>query len=124
MLHITLPDGSSRQFDQPISVHDVAADIGAGLGKAALAGKVDGQLVDTSFLIEQDAEVAIITAKSDEALDLISRQTASFPYETFSRILIHSINRSCFTRIAWDFFNLLKTWKQTRCAPGKYNCRT
>ena len=76
MLHITLPDGSSRQFDQPISVHDVAADIGTGLAKAALAGKVDGQLVDTSFLIEQDAEVAIITAKSDEALDLIRHDAA------------------------------------------------
>ena len=76
MVYITLPDGSSRQFDQPISVYDVAADIGAGLGKAALAGKVDGQLVDTSFLIEQDAEVAIITAKSDEALDLIRHDAA------------------------------------------------
>ena len=76
MLQITLPDGSSRQFDHPISVHDVAADIGAGLAKAALAGKVDGQLVDTSFLIEQDAEVAIITAKSDEALDLIRHDAA------------------------------------------------
>ena len=76
MLQITLPDGSSRQFDHPISVHDVAADIGAGLAKAALAGKVDGQLVDTSFFIEQDAEVAIITAKSDEALDLIRHDAA------------------------------------------------
>ena len=53
MPQVTLPDGSSRQFDQSISVHDVAADIGAGLAKAALAGKVNGQLVDTSFLIEQ-----------------------------------------------------------------------
>ena len=76
MPQITLPDGSSRQFDQSISVHDVAADIGAGLAKAALAGKVDGQLVDTSYLIEQDAEVAIITAKSDEALELIRHDAA------------------------------------------------
>jgi hypothetical protein len=76
MPQITLPDGSSRQFDHSISVHDVAADIGAGLAKAALAGKVDGQLVDTSFLIEQDAEVAIITAKNDEALELIRHDAA------------------------------------------------
>ena len=76
MPQITLPDGSSRQFDQPITVHGVASDIGAGLAKAALAGKVDGQLVDTSFLIEQDADVAIITAKSDEALELIRHDAA------------------------------------------------
>ena len=76
MPQITLPDGSSRQFDQAVSVHDVAADIGAGLAKAALAGKVDGELVDTAFLIEQDAEVAIITAKSEEALELIRHDAA------------------------------------------------
>ena len=76
MPQVTLPDGSSRRFDQSISVHDVAADIGAGLAKAALAGKVNGQLVDTSFLIEQDSEVAIITAKSDEALELIRHDAA------------------------------------------------
>ena len=76
MPQVTLPDGSSRQFDRSISVHDVAADIGAGLAKAALAGKVNGQLVDTSFLIEQDSEVAIITAKSDEALELIRHDAA------------------------------------------------
>ena len=76
MPQITLPDGSSRQFDKSISVHDVAADIGAGLAKAALAGKVNGQLVDTSFLIEQDSEVAIITTKSDEALELIRHDAA------------------------------------------------
>ncbi|MDC3123318.1 threonine--tRNA ligase [Gammaproteobacteria bacterium] len=76
MPQITLPDESSRQFNKSISVHDVAADIGAGLAKAALAGKVNGQLVDTSFLIEQDSEVAIITAKSDEALELIRHDAA------------------------------------------------
>ena len=76
MPQITLPDGSSRHFDQAVSVHDVAADIGAGLAKAALAGKVDGELVDTAFLIEQDAEVAIITAKNEEALELIRHDAA------------------------------------------------
>ena len=73
---ISLPDGSSRQFDQPVTVQEVAASIGAGLAKAALAGKVDGQLVDTSFLIQQDAELAIITPKSDEALELIRHDAA------------------------------------------------
>ena len=76
MPQVTLPDGSSRQFDQSISVHGVAADIGAGLAKAALAGKVNGKLVDTSFLIEQDSDVVIITAKSDEALELIRHDAA------------------------------------------------
>ena len=76
MPQITLPDGSSRQFDQAVTIHDVALDIGPGLAKAALAGKVDGQLVDTSYLIEQDADVAIITSKSDEALELIRHDAA------------------------------------------------
>jgi len=76
MPSISLPDGSSRQFDHPVTVHAVAADIGAGLAKAALAGKVDGQLVDTSFLIQEDAELSIITSKSDEALELIRHDAA------------------------------------------------
>lgn len=76
MPQITLPDGSSRQYEQSLTVHDVAADIGAGLAKAALAGKVDGQLVDTSFLIQQDAELAIVTLKSEEALELIRHDAA------------------------------------------------
>ncbi len=73
---ITLPDGSSRDYDQAVTVHDVAADIGAGLAKAALAGKVGGELVDTSFLIQGDAELAIITTKSEEALDIIRHDAA------------------------------------------------
>ena len=76
MPQITLPDGSARSFDQPISVHDIAADIGPGLGKAALAGKVDGVVVDTSHVIDRDAQVAIITAKSEEALELIRHDAA------------------------------------------------
>ena len=55
MPQVTLPDGSARNFDHAVTVHDVATDIGPGLAKAALAGKIDGELVDTSFLIEQDA---------------------------------------------------------------------
>ena len=73
---ITLPDGSQRSFDNPVSVHDVAASIGPGLAKAALAGRVDGQLVDTSYPIEQDAELAIITDRDEEGLEVIRHSTA------------------------------------------------
>jgi threonyl-tRNA synthetase len=73
---VTLPDGSTREFSQAVTVLDVAADIGPGLAKAALAGKIDGQMVDTSFLIEQDIELAIITGKSDEALELMRHDAA------------------------------------------------
>ncbi|MEO0435437.1 MAG: threonine--tRNA ligase [Pseudomonadota bacterium] len=76
MLQVTLPDGSSRSFDHAITVLGVAADIGPGLAKAALAGTVDGRMVDTSFLIEKDAEVAIITSKSDEALEIMRHGAA------------------------------------------------
>lgn len=76
MPSITLPDGSQRHFDHPVSVHDVAASIGEGLAKAALAGKVNEQLVDTSYLIEHDAALAIITEKSVEGLDIIRHSTA------------------------------------------------
>jgi len=73
---VTLPDGSRREFDQPVSVLDVAADIGPGLAKAALAGKVDGKLVDVSFVIGQDADLAIITARDEEALELMRHDAA------------------------------------------------
>ena len=73
---ITLPDGSQRTFDQPISVHDVAADIGPGLAKAALGGIVDGQEVDTSYVLEGDASIAIITDKDDAGLEIIRHSTA------------------------------------------------
>jgi len=73
---ITLPDGSQREFSTAVSVLDVAADIGAGLAKATLAGKVDGEVVDASYLIEQDATLAIITAKDAEGVDTIRHSTA------------------------------------------------
>ena len=73
---IRLPDGSERSFPAPVTVAEVAINIGAGLAKAALAGKVDGVLVDTSHLITQDADLAIITDKSDEGLDVIRHSTA------------------------------------------------
>ena len=73
---VTLPDGSSRSYDNPVSVADIASDIGPGLAKAALAGKVDGAMVDTSFVIDTDAELAIITGKSEEALELVRHDAA------------------------------------------------
>ncbi|MGD9787231.1 MAG: threonine--tRNA ligase [Sulfuricellaceae bacterium] len=73
---IRLPDGSERRFDQPVTVHEVAANIGPGLAKAALAGKVDGRLVDTSFRIESDSDLAIVTDKDAEGLEIIRHSTA------------------------------------------------
>ncbi len=73
---ITLPDGSQRSFAQPVTVADVALSIGAGLARAALAGKVDGRLVDTSCLIAQDAALAIVTAKDPDGLEIIRHSTA------------------------------------------------
>lgn len=73
---ITLPDGSQRSFDNAISIHDVAADIGPGLAKAALAGKIDGEVLDTSHMIEADVELAIITDRSDEGLEIIRHSSA------------------------------------------------
>jgi len=76
MPNITLPDGSVRQYDAPVTVAEVAADIGAGLAKAALAGKVDGAPVDTSFRIEHDADLAIITDRDEDGLEVIRHSTA------------------------------------------------
>ena len=76
MLSITLPDGSKREFDQPVSVHGLAESIGPGLAKAAIAGKVNGELVDTSFEILQDADVAIITSRDQEGLEVIRHSCA------------------------------------------------
>ena len=76
MISITLPDGSQRQFDHPVTIHDIAADIGTGLARAALAGKVNEQLVDTNHVIDTDANVAIVTDKDEEGLDII-RHSAS-----------------------------------------------
>ena len=75
-ISITLPDKSVRLFDHPVSVAEVAASIGAGLAKAALAGKVDGMLVDTSYVIENDSTLAIVTDKDADGLDVIRHSTA------------------------------------------------
>jgi threonyl-tRNA synthetase len=76
MVSITLPDKSVRQFDAPVTVADVAASIGAGLAKAALAGKVDGKVVDTSYLIDRDMSLAIVTDKDADGLEVIRHSTA------------------------------------------------
>ena len=73
---ITLPDGSRREYADPVSVADVAASIGSGLAKAALAGRVDGTLVDTSHVMEGDHELAIVTAKDDDGLEVLRHSCA------------------------------------------------
>ncbi len=86
MIAITRPDGSRREFDNPVTVGEVAASIGAGLAKAALAGKVDGKLVDTSYRIDRDAELAIVTDKSPEALDILRHSTAHLLAQAVQRL--------------------------------------
>jgi threonyl-tRNA synthetase len=76
MPQVSLPDGSTRNFASPVTVADVAASIGAGLAKAALAAKVDGQMVDTSHVIEGDVRLAILTAKDVDGLEVIRHSTA------------------------------------------------
>ncbi|NDU90358.1 MAG: threonine--tRNA ligase [Ferrovum sp.] len=76
MITIQLPDGSQRTFPTPLTVAEVAKSIGSGLAKAALAGKVDGRLVDTSTLIEQDVTLALVTAKDPEGVDILRHSTA------------------------------------------------
>ena len=76
MVSVRLPDGSQRQFDAPVTVAQVAASIGAGLAKAALAGKVDGKLVDTAYLIDRDADLSIVTDKDADGIDVIRHSTA------------------------------------------------
>lgn len=73
---ITLPDGSQRQFDHPVSVMDVARDIGAGLAKACIAGRINGERVDACEIIEHDANVSIITSKDDDGLEIIRHSCA------------------------------------------------
>ena len=76
MPNVTLPDGTVKSFDQSLTVADVASSIGSGLAKAAIAGEIDGQLVDTSYVIESDSSLAIITNKDDKALEVIRHSTA------------------------------------------------
>jgi len=86
MINITLPDGSQRPFEHPVTVGEVAASIGAGLAKAALAGKVDGKLVDTSHRIERDAALEIVTEKHPDALDVLRHSTAHLLAQAVQRL--------------------------------------
>jgi threonyl-tRNA synthetase len=76
MIHITLPDGSQREYDQPLSVYEVAASIGLALAQAAVAGRVDGVLVDCGFMIEADARVSIVTPQEPDGLEILRRSCA------------------------------------------------
>jgi threonyl-tRNA synthetase len=86
MINITLPDGSVRQFDAPVTVGEVAASIGAGLAKATLAGKVDDRLVDAGYRIDRDATLSIVTDKSPEALDILRHSTAHLLAQAVQRL--------------------------------------
>ena len=86
MINIQLPDGSRRPFEHPVSVAEVAASIGPGLAKAALAGKVDGKLVDTSFRIDHDAGLEIVTDKHPDALEVLRHSTAHLLAQAVQRL--------------------------------------
>ncbi len=76
MPEITLPDGSRRHYEHPVTIAEIAADIGPGLAKAAIAGKVNGRLVDTSYVVDHDAEVAIVTPRNPEGVEVLRHSTA------------------------------------------------
>ncbi|WP_146908773.1 threonine--tRNA ligase [Arenimonas daejeonensis] len=86
MINITLPDGSRRPFEHPVTVADVALSIGPGLAKAALGGKVDGKLVDASFRIDHDASLEIVTDKHPDALDVLRHSTAHLLAQAVQRL--------------------------------------
>ena len=86
MINITLPDGSRRPFEHPVTVAEIAASIGAGLAKAALAGKVDGKLVDTSHRIDSDASLEIVTDKHPDALEVLRHSTAHLLAQAVQRL--------------------------------------
>jgi threonyl-tRNA synthetase len=86
MPSITLPDGSKRQFDHAVTVHQVAESIGAGLAKAALAGRVNGKLGDTSYLISSDVELAIVTERDDDGLEVIRHSCAHLMAQAVQRL--------------------------------------
>ena len=86
MINVTLPDGSQRPFEHPVTVAEVAASIGAGLAKAALAGKVDGKLVDTGFTISQDSRLEIVTDKHPDALEILRHSSAHLLAQAVQRL--------------------------------------
>ena len=86
MPKITLPDGSQRDYDKPVTVAEIAESIGAGLARAALAGRVDGELVDTSFEVNTDAEVAIVTARDSDGLEVLRHSCAHLMAQAVQRL--------------------------------------
>jgi len=86
MVQITLPDGNTKTFEQPVTVQEVAASIGSGLAKATLAGDMDGELVDASHRIDGDANLRIITGRDDEGIDLIRHSTAHLMAQAVKRL--------------------------------------
>ncbi|MGB2166659.1 MAG: threonine--tRNA ligase [Candidatus Puniceispirillales bacterium] len=104
---ITLPDGAKRQYDQPITAYDVAADIGPGLAKAALAARLDGELIDLSRVIEDDATLAMVTAKDDDALALIRHDCAHVLAEAVLELFPETqvtIGPSIYNGFYYDFY--------------------
>jgi len=83
---ITLPDGSTRVFEGPVSVADLASSIGSGLARAALAGRVDGVLVDTSFVMAKDCEVAVITDRDTDGLEVLRHSCAHLMAQAVQRL--------------------------------------
>ncbi|HJP50211.1 MAG TPA: TGS domain-containing protein, partial [Pseudomonadales bacterium] len=83
---ITLPDGSQKQFNHSVSIHEIAESIGPRLAKAALAGKVDGDIVDTSHMLEDDAEVAIVTIKDEAGLEVLRHSCAHLMAQAVQRL--------------------------------------
>ena len=86
MLTVTLPDGSSREYEQPVSVAEIAHSIGPGLGKAALAGRVDDRLVDTSHVVETDAKVAIVTERDSDGVEVLRHSCAHLMAQAVRRL--------------------------------------
>ena len=86
MPQVSLPDGSKRDYENPITVAEIAESIGAGLAKAALAGRVDGTLVDTSYVVKSDAEVAIVTERDEDGIEVLRHSCAHLMAQAVQRL--------------------------------------
>ena len=86
MPQVTLPDGSKRDYKDPVTVAQIAQSIGAGLAKAALAGRVDGELVDTSYLVGSDADIAIVTERDDDGIEILRHSCAHLMAQAVQRL--------------------------------------
>ena len=86
MPQVSLPDGSKRDYENPVTVSEIAESIGAGLAKAALAGRVDGALVDTSYLVSRDAEVAIVTERDEDGIEVLRHSCAHLMAQAVQRL--------------------------------------